>query len=246
MTAPSPAVVYRLHQVLQPRGDSFQLEIPALEVRQGESLGLVGPIGAGKSTLLRLLTGLAPPEAGQIRFQDSLISREGLPLEQQRRIAMVHQRPLVLADSVRYNVEYPLGIRGQANRRQRANAVLGRLGLTDLAMRHAHSLSGGQAQLVGLARALVAAPEVLLLDEPTAHLDPAHVELVEEVVRQERASRPLTIVWATHNLFQARRMTDRMALLLSGQLVELADTRTFFNQPADERTAQFVQGKMVY
>ncbi|MCH8147419.1 MAG: ATP-binding cassette domain-containing protein, partial [Planctomycetes bacterium] len=107
-------------------------------------------------------------------------------------------------------------------------------------------LSGGQTQLVCLARALVASPDVLLLDEPTANLDPAHVALVEETIREVQRQRGLTVVWATHNLFQVRRVADRVALMLDGQLVEVAATEPFFESPKDSRTADFVQGKMVY
>jgi tungstate transport system ATP-binding protein len=89
-------------------------------------------------------------------------------------------------------------------------------------------------------------PEVLLLDEPTAHLDPAHVALVEEVIDAEVRQRGTTIVWATHNLFQARRVAQRVALLLGGRLVEVASSETFFHAPRDPRTAEFVQGKMIY
>src|SRR5262249_18449655 len=121
-----------------------------------------------------------------------------------------------------------------------------RLGLDGLAARAARTLSGGEAQLVALARALVLEAEVLLLDEPTAHLDPARVALVEQVLREERSGRGGTLVWATHNLFQARRVADRVALLLDGRLVELAPVSEFFDSPRDPRTAAFVRGEMVY
>ena len=89
-------------------------------------------------------------------------------------------------------------------------------------------------------------PEVLLLDEPTAHLDPAHVGLVEQTTDQVRQKRGMTVVWATHNLFQARRVASRTALLLNGELVEAASTEQFFANPSDPRTTDFVQGRMVY
>ena len=89
-------------------------------------------------------------------------------------------------------------------------------------------------------------PEVLLLDEPTAHLDPARVTLVEEVVREVHQRRKGTVAWATHNLFQARRMAQRVALLLDGRLVEVANSQEFFSAPKDPRTAAFVRGEMVY
>jgi len=124
--------------------------------------------------------------------------------------------------------------------------MLERLGLGALGGRGARTLSGGEAQLVALARALVLGAEVLLLDEPTAHLDPARVALVEEAVRDTQRRRGDTVVWATHNLFQARRVADRVALLLEGRLVEVAPAEAFFTGPSDPRTAAFVRGEMIY
>jgi tungstate transport system ATP-binding protein len=206
----------------------------------------VGPTGAGKSTLLRLLAGLEPPTSGVLRFGDHRLDGQALPLAVQRRTTMLFQRPLLLAGTVQANVEYGLRLRGVGRPSARAQDVLGRLGLTDLARQHSHTLSGGQTQLVALARALAVEPDVLLLDEPTAHLDPARVALVEEVLGAYPRQRKATLVWATHHLFQARRVAHRVALLLEGRLVEVAPTQNFFEAPSDPRTAAFVQGKMVY
>ena len=101
-------------------------------------------------------------------------------------------------------------------------------------------------QLVALGRALVTEPDVLLLDEPTANLDPAHVALVEQIILDVQGERKLTIVWATHHLFQARRVAHRVALLLNGQVIEVTSTHDFYERPTDPRTAAFVHGKMVY
>ena len=162
----------------------------------------------------------------------------------QRRITLVLQRPALLTGTVQANVEYGLRLRRVDRReaKRHVQGVLKRLDLTDLSTRAARNLSVGQAQLVALAAALVLEPDVLLLDEPTANLDPAHVALVEEVVRE----RGTTVVFATHNVFQARRLAGRVALLLDGRLVEVAPVETFFSGPKDPRTAAFVRGEMIY
>jgi tungstate transport system ATP-binding protein len=206
----------------------------------------VGPTGAGKSTLLRLLAGLEPPTGGILVVGDHRLDGRGLPLGLQRRITLLFQRPFLLKGTVLANVEYGLKLRGVSRPVDRAQRVMDRLGLMDLARQPAHTLSGGQMQLVALARALAIEPDILLLDEPTAHLDPARVALVEQAVEDYRRERQATIVWATHHLFQARRAANRIALLLDGRLVEVAPTQTFFEAPSDPRTAAFVQGKMIY
>jgi tungstate transport system ATP-binding protein len=238
--------LYRLEGLRHGYGGAPVLRIDGLEVAAGETLCLVGPTGAGKSTLLRLLAGLERPAGGRLCFAGHRLDERDLPLQDQRRITLVFQRPLLLTGTVRANVEYGLRLRGQGRQADRVQATLNNLGLHGLADRDARTLSGGETQLVALARALVLEPEVLLLDEPTAHLDPARVVLVEDAVRVFRSRQAATVVWATHNLFQARRAAHRLALLLDGRLVEAAPTEAFFGAPRDPRTAAFVRGDMVY
>ena len=238
--------LYQLAGVTQRYAGRAVLDVDRLEVAAGEVVCLVGPTGAGKSTLLRLLANLEPPAAGDLLFGGHRLDGRSLPLEMQRRLTLVFQRPLLLAGTVQANVEYGPRLRGWGGHGPQVQAVLGRLGLTALAGRSARTLSGGEAQLVALARGLVLEPEVLLLDEPTAHLDPARVDRVEDVVRDLQDRRRTTVVWATHNLFQARRVAQRVAFLLDGQLVEVAPVEDFFEAPHDPRTAAFVRGEMVY
>jgi tungstate transport system ATP-binding protein len=120
------------------------------------------------------------------------------------------------------------------------------VGLSALARQSARTLSGGEAQRVALARALVLRPDVLLLDEPTANLDPYNIGVIEATVRRLNAEQGTTVVLVTHNVFQAHRLAHRMGLLLDGRLVEAADVRTFFESPRDPRTGAFVRGEMIY
>lgn len=239
------SALYELCDVRYSYESDFTLAVKQLTVRRGETLCLLGPTGAGKSTLLRLLAGLESPTNGEVRFDDDKLDAADLPLAVRRRLAMLHQRPLLLTGSVRLNVEYGLRLRRAADR-SACDAALERLGLQELAEQPVETLSGGQVQLVALARTLVVEPEVLLLDEPTESLDPTRVALVEDLVREAQARTGMTVVWATHNLFQARRVAGRVAMIWDGELIEVAGTEEFFEAPADARTADFVQGRAVY
>jgi tungstate transport system ATP-binding protein len=238
--------LFRLDAVAKSHGSSEVLRLGRLEIHAGEVVCLVGPTGAGKSTLLRLLGNVETPTAGSLTFRDHSFGRDELPIAVRRRITLVFQRPLLLAGTVRANVEYGLKLRGVSQRHARADDMLERLGLNGLAARTARTLSGGETQLVALARALAVEPEVLLLDEPTANLDPARVGLVETVIKDVHRQNGTTIVMATHNLFQAQRVAGRVLLLLDGRLIEDAPTEKFFHAPNDPRTAAFVRGEMVY
>ncbi len=256
--ARSEAAVYRLRNVERKRSDDFRLDVDDLTIDRGEVLCLVGPTGAGKTTLLSVLSGLVPIDGGRLWIAGHASHEGPLPLAKQRTIAAVTQRPLPLLGTVRRNVECGLRWRGDGERdgecderngariEELVDDVLARFRLRDIAKRSAKRLSGGQLQLVALARALVLRPDVLLLDEPTAALDPARVALVESLLADERSRRPMTVVWATHHLFQARRVADRVMLLLDGRNVETQATESFFETPSEARTAAFVRGEMIY
>ena len=234
---------FRLNRVCRRLSDRFRLSIEDLTVRQGEVFALLGPTGAGKTTLMRLMTGLEYPDEGALQFNGVRLDR-GAPLSRLRDISMVHQRPILVSGSVEANVAYGLRVRRCASD-AKVEDVLNRLELGHLAGHDVRSLSGGQVQLVALARALVLEPAVMLLDEPTANLDPAYVALVENVIVKTQAVQGMTVVWATHNLFQARRVSQWVTLLLDGHVVEVAETTDFFASPQDSRTVAFIQGKMV-
>jgi tungstate transport system ATP-binding protein len=151
----------------------------------------------------------------------------------------------MLAGTVLENVAYGLRLRGLAAE-PAVGAALDQVGLTALARQPATQLSGGEMQRTALARALVLEPEVLLLDEPTANLDPYNGALIETIVRQQNQARGTTVVLVTHNVFQARRLAHRAALVINGRLVEVAPAAEFFARPVDPRTAAFVRGDMLY
>jgi tungstate transport system ATP-binding protein len=239
--------VYRLSGLSKAYGERTVLNIDSLEIDQGEVFALVGPSGSGKSTLLRLMNFLEEPTKGSLEFQGT-VYRPGMemPLELKRRVTMVFQRPMLLDRSVWDNVTYGLRLRGQHNAHQQVKEALEEVGLAHLTKQRARTLSGGEAQRVSLARAIVLQPDVLLLDEPTANLDPYNVGLIENIVRRINELHLTTLVLVTHNVFQAKRLASRVAFLLEGKLIEVAEAERFFTTPADPRTSAFIRGDMVY
>jgi tungstate transport system ATP-binding protein len=158
----------------------------------------------------------------------------------------VFQRPLLLQGTAQSNVAYGLRLRGMRDVEERTREVLDVVGMAHMACAPVKKLSGGEMQRVALARALAIEPDVLLLDEPTANLDPYNGAMIERTVTTLNRERGTTVVMVTHNVFQARRLAHRALLLLSGQQVEVGDTERFFSEPVDTRTAAFVRGELVY
>ncbi len=243
--------IYSLTDVQQDYNGRRVLDIDRLEIARGEALAVLGPSGAGKSTLLRLLNFLERPSGGTLTFDGQVVTAQW-PLEQRRRVTTVFQRPALLKRSVVANLTYGLRLRGETLPTAERAAWLDRLGLAHLAGQSAVKLSAGEAQRVALARALVLRPDVLLLDEPSANLDPYNIGLIERLVGEARrggddqAVTGMTVVWVTHDIFQARRVADRVAFLLNGRLVETADAATFFSAPATAQAAAFLRGELVY
>ena len=212
-----------------------------LALQAGPLTVVLGPNGAGKSLLLRLLHGLIAPAAGRISWAGRAPDR-ALRLRQ----ALVFQRPVLLRRSVAANLRYALaahGIRG-AERQARAEQWLARAGLAALARRPARLLAGGEQQRLALARALACEPEVLLLDEPTASLDPASALAIETLILAAREA-GTKVVLVTHDLAQARRLAEQVVFLDRGRVEEVAPAEAFFDRPASERARAFVAGRLV-
>lgn len=208
---------------------------------------IVGPNGAGKSTLLRGIAALEKSAYGEINFDGINISPD-LPFSLRRRIGLVLQKPYLLRGSVLDNVCYSLWVRGmhQKTRKDVGLKWLSYVGLENFAFRRASSLSGGEAQRLALARALVFEPDLLLLDEITTHLDPANVTFIEELLLKTNIyPKPKTIVMATHNLHQAKRLANKIIFLHNGILVEESSVIDFFNSPCNELTKEFIAGKLL-
>jgi tungstate transport system ATP-binding protein len=238
-------LIYRIENLKKQYGERTVVEIESFGVPKGEILAIVGPSGAGKSTLLRLLNFLEEPTSGVLDYRGHGAVNGGVPLALRREVTTVFQRSILLNENVYSNVAYGLHLRGWRID-GRAAEMISRVGLTELSTASARKLSGGEIQRVALARALVIEPKVLLLDEPTANLDPYNVGLIEDIVRRHNHEQGTTVIVVTHNIFQAKRLSRRVGLMLGGHLIEVADTHTFFENPSDPRTAAFVRGDMIF
>jgi len=198
---------------------------------------IIGPNGAGKTVLLRVLAGLQAPDGGVIDWHG-----DGLPAAG---IAMVFQHPVLLRSSVLHNAGLglaPLGL-SCAEARRRALQTLERVGLADRASDSARRLSGGERQRLALARAWAMRPQLLLLDEPTAALDPSATEAVERIVREIRTD-GARILMTTHNLGQAMRISDDVVFLDRGRVIERAPSSRFFARPQSAEAKLFIQGEL--
>ncbi len=225
------------------------LRVDELSLAKGCIYGIIGPSGAGKSTLLRIINLLTPPDSGEILYNGRPAPKNGPErLALQRNMALVFQKTLLFKDTVWSNVAYGLKARGvpRAITKKRVDTLLEQVGLKELAMRRAETLSGGEAQRVALARAVVFEPELLLLDEPTANLDPGNIELIEDMIIKLARTKEITVVVVTHNVFQARRIADRVIYINQGRIVEMGPTEKIFTAAEHESTRLYVEGRMVY
>jgi len=218
-------------------GDVQALQPIDLTLHRGERLVLVGANGSGKTTLLRLLHGLLP-SAGRRSVHSAAGGRPP-------RAAMLFQKPFMLSLSVRFNLHVGLWLNGvpRAEREALAAQALQRVGLEGTLRRPARDLSGGQQQRLALARAWALRPDILLLDEPTASLDPSAKREVEALVQQIAAD-GVTVVMSTHNLGQAKRLATRVAYLEAGRLVVDLPVQRFFDDELPTEAALFLKGEL--
>ncbi|MFA5026751.1 MAG: ABC transporter ATP-binding protein [Candidatus Methylomirabilota bacterium] len=224
-------------------GGQPTLDIPQVEVREGEVLAVIGPNGAGKSTLLRVLGLLEAPAAGTVYYRGQPVlpsGREGLAIR--RRFASVFQEPLLCDATVRANAGLGLWLRGTpaAEAAGGVQAWLERLGIAHLGDRQARTLSGGEAQRTSLARAFAVRPEVLLLDEPFSALDPPTraelLTLLQALLRDEGC----TTLFVTHDREEALRLGDRIAVVAEGGVAQIGPPGEVFGRPASAAVARFV------
>jgi tungstate transport system ATP-binding protein len=219
-----------------------------LGINQGEIFALIGPSGAGKTTFLRILNLFEKPTKGTVEFDGTPVNTQREKYRLRQRMSLLFQTPSVFNLSVFDNIAYGLKVRkiDKKTIAEKVDEALDIVGLSGMDTQNARTLSGGEAQRMAFARAVVYDPEVLLLDEPTANLDPANVAMMEHLIKRIQDERGTTIVIATHNIPQVRRIADRVGVLLNGELIEVNSKEGIFTVPEDKRSAAFLKGEMVY
>jgi len=218
------------------------LDVPLLQIDKGELVCIVGPNGAGKSLLLKTLAGL--------QSSNALLNWGGRPpsREAYARLGMLLQTPVLLRRSVQANIDFALKAQTGLNKAGRLKAINKALSLANMSHLRdssARLLSGGERQRMALVRALASAPELLLLDEPAASMDPASTAWLENTLREAHCA-GLTLVMVTHDLHQARRLATRVVLMHRGKVVEDADKDTFFSRPSSTEAQAFVGGELLF
>ncbi len=239
--------LYRIENLGKSFGNKKVLQNINLKIFKGEIFTFMGPSGVGKTTLLRLLNLLEMPTTGTLIFDgnDNTILQKNNVM---RRMSMLFQRPAIFNTSVFNNVAYGLEIR-KVDKKTIEKKVIDALAIVGLAgceKQKGLTLSGGEAQRMAFARAIVFKPDVLLLDEPTANLDPANVAKIEDIIRKIRSELGTTIILASHNIYQVRRLADRVGILLNGELIEVNTKEQIFTHPFDERSYAFINGEIIY
>jgi molybdopterin-binding protein len=213
-------------------GEVNALQNVNLTIPQGQITALLGPSGSGKTTLLRIIAGLDTPTRGEFYYKGTLISGNDQASLRQR-ATLVFQKSVFFHTTVYNNVAFGLKLTDELSKEQVSNKISEALALVRLEgfeKRQAKKLSGGEQQRVSLARALVLDRELLLLDEPTVNLDPKNVSIIEEAIQRVNQEKKTTIVLATHNMFQAEAISQRVALLIDGTVKQIGTNNDVFGK----------------
>ena len=216
-------IVYELTGIKKIYNERLVLDISQLKIESGLTYSLIGPNGAGKTTLLNILGFLTSPISGQFLFKGNRVlfaEKQIQPLR--RQVVLVNQHPILFSSSVYQNVEFGLKIRKTSSQKRKeiVEKSLELVGMQKFIYSDARCLSGGETRRVALARALACSPEILLLDEPTADLDLENQYAIENIVKRICRQNKMTIIFCTHNLRQAARLTDKKICLMDGKISE--------------------------
>ncbi len=217
-------LIFKVRDLKKVYNNKIVLDVDNLNFQEGKIYAIVGPNGSGKTTLLNILNLLEKADEGQIFFYDQEITNKSNSdtLEIRRKITLVNQDPFLFHSTVYDNIAYGLKIRSIPPKVQksRIRSALNIVGLSGFKDRKANQLSGGEAQRVVIARALVIEPEILFLDEPTTSIDQKHIDVVERVIKKIKKEIKTTVIFTTHDLSQAYRLADEVISLLDGKIIK--------------------------
>jgi molybdopterin-binding protein len=224
-------ITVELKKLTKAYGKKIVLDTVNLQIREGEILALLGPNGSGKSTILKILAFIENPTSGEVLFQSEKVNFKN-PEKERMQSTLVFQKTTVFGTSVYNNVAYGLKLRKvpKEKRDKEVKKALELVKLEGFEKRNARKLSGGEQQRVAIARALVLKTKLLLLDEPTANLDPKNAGILEEVIDTVNRESKTTIVMATHNMFQAKKLPHRIALIDEGKITEVGAPAEVFGK----------------
>ncbi|NQX60656.1 ABC transporter ATP-binding protein [Paenibacillus qinlingensis] len=211
-----------------------------VHIQQAERISLIGASGQGKSTLLRTLALLTTPDEGKMMFEGASSSELG-PRQWRKHICYVAQQAVMLPGSVEENLSTASRLHGYSFDRKLAEELVHTSGLTGLDLsKNARELSGGEMQRVALIRSMLLRPAVLLLDEVTSSLDTMNTRAVEQLLQEWHAREGTTMIWVTHELEQAVRMSERVWFMSGNTILEDAPTKEFFREPSTEAARTFI------
>lgn len=226
-----------IKRLVRDYGTKRVLDLESVIIEKGTRTAIIGPNGAGKSTLLNIISRIDLATGGEVVYES----------ESPRMVTQVFQQPYLLRTTVEKNIHYPLRLRKWTEEaiKKRGEELMQDLGLLEIRHQKAWKLSGGETQKVALARALSFRPSLLLLDEPTANIDPATTGEIEEMLLKINREEETTILIVTHNLAQARRVCNRLLFLDKGKLVESGDCQEILQNPKEEKTRRFIAGELL-
>jgi len=247
-TASTPLLPVSLEGVCFGVNGTDLLHDVSLSIGPGNRTVIMGPNGAGKSLLLRLMQGLIRPTRGRLAWRrnwDSGTGAEGGPSGAPP-VSIVLQRPVLLRRSVAANLTHALRVLRvpRPDRSARLEELLTLGNLQDRRDQPARSLSGGEQQRLATVRALAASPEMLLLDEPTASLDPQATHAIEDLIQRSH-DRGTKIVMVTHDMGQARRIADEIVFMSKGRVAEITPAESFFSRPQSEEARAYLIGRLI-
>jgi tungstate transport system ATP-binding protein len=233
----------KLDNVSKSFGDKVVLDRISVDIPSGKIFTIIGPSGQGKTTLLRLINLLDSPSGGKIYINNTPLHEQSPDINAlRRRMGMVFQTPVAFKETVFENIAVGLRYRHvpSAEITRRVQEKLQEIGLSGYEKRKAGTLSGGEMQRVSLARVMITRPDLLLLDEPTANLDPVSTTTIEDLITYYNREYGTTVIMSSHDLFQGQRLADMIAVLMNGRFIQADETIRVFSEPCSADVARFI------